>query len=118
MPVCKLAIVFAWSAAAAFKKSGLALSAATAASEPVSYTHLDVYKRQVMFFVAWFWIFFEGAVWHDVRLLSTVPEVAEAWAKWPPCLLYTSISFNNQLPCRWPFGFYNFLLCRCLFNVA
>ncbi len=39
---------------------------------------------EVMFFVAWFWIFFEGAVWHDVRLLSTVPEVAEAWAKWPP----------------------------------
>lgn len=39
---------------------------------------------EVMFFVAWFWIFFEGAIWHDVRLLSTVPEVAEAWAKWPP----------------------------------
>ncbi len=39
---------------------------------------------EVMFFVAWFWIFFEGALWNEVRTLSTVPEVAEAWAKWPP----------------------------------
>lgn len=32
---------------------------------------------EVMFFVAWFWIFFEGALFHDVRLL-------EGWDSWPP----------------------------------
>lgn len=39
---------------------------------------------EVMFFVAWFWIFFEAAIWHDARTLSTIPEVASAWAAWPP----------------------------------
>lgn len=32
---------------------------------------------EVMFFVAWFWAFFEGAIFHDVRLL-------EGWESWPP----------------------------------
>tara|TARA_R110002072_G_scaffold27447_6_gene89236 strand:+ start:519 stop:1379 length:861 start_codon:yes stop_codon:yes gene_type:complete len=31
---------------------------------------------EVMFFVAWFWIFFEGSIFHDVRLL-------EGWDQWP-----------------------------------
>lgn len=39
---------------------------------------------EVMFFVAWFWIFFEGAIWQEARTLSPIPEVAEAWASWPP----------------------------------
>lgn len=39
---------------------------------------------EVMFFVAWFWIFFEAAIWNEVRTLSTIPEVAEAWKSWPP----------------------------------
>ncbi|MGF1464235.1 MAG: cytochrome c oxidase subunit 3 [Maricaulaceae bacterium] len=32
---------------------------------------------EVMFFVAWFWVFFELALFHDVRLL-------EGWESWPP----------------------------------
>jgi cytochrome c oxidase subunit 3 len=43
---------------------------------------------EVMFFVAWFWIFFEMALFHGHRTLT--PEVgnfegvAEAWKAWPP----------------------------------
>jgi cytochrome c oxidase subunit 3 len=32
---------------------------------------------EVMFFVAWFWAYFEGAIFHDVRLLA-------GWESWPP----------------------------------
>jgi cytochrome c oxidase subunit 3 len=32
---------------------------------------------EVMFFVAWFWAFFEGAIFHDVRMLP-------GWESWPP----------------------------------
>ena len=39
---------------------------------------------EVMFFVAWFWIFFEMALFHHHRTLSPVDEVAAAWATWPP----------------------------------
>lgn len=39
---------------------------------------------EVMFFVAWFWMFFEQSIWNEVRTLSTIPEVAEAWKSWPP----------------------------------
>lgn len=39
---------------------------------------------EVMFFVAWFWMFFEQSIWNEVRTLSTIPEVAEAWKTWPP----------------------------------
>jgi cytochrome c oxidase subunit III len=39
---------------------------------------------EVMFFVAWFWMFFEVGLFADERTLSTIPEVASAWAKWPP----------------------------------
>ena len=31
---------------------------------------------EVMFFVAWFWIFFEGALFHEVRMI-------EGWDSWP-----------------------------------
>src|ERR1044071_4530408 len=37
-----------------------------------------------MFFVAWFWIFFEMALFHNVRTHSPVAEVASAWTQWPP----------------------------------
>jgi cytochrome c oxidase subunit 3 len=43
---------------------------------------------EIMFFVAWFWIFFEMALFHGHRTLT--PEVgnfegvAEAWKSWPP----------------------------------
>jgi cytochrome c oxidase subunit 3 len=39
---------------------------------------------EVMFFVAWFWIFFEMALFHGHRTLSSIDEVKTAWATWPP----------------------------------
>jgi len=39
---------------------------------------------EVMFFVAWFWIFFEMALFHHARTLSGIDEVRTAWAVWPP----------------------------------
>jgi cytochrome c oxidase subunit 3 len=41
---------------------------------------------EVMFFVAWFWIFFEMALFHEHRagLGSSIEEVRAAWATWPP----------------------------------
>jgi cytochrome c oxidase subunit 3 len=39
---------------------------------------------EVMFFVAWFWIFFEMALFHQHRTLSSIEEVRTAWAHWPP----------------------------------
>ncbi|MHB8285486.1 MAG: cytochrome c oxidase subunit 3 [Caulobacteraceae bacterium] len=39
---------------------------------------------EVMFFVAWFWIFFEMALFHHVRTLSPIEEVRTAWATFPP----------------------------------
>jgi len=39
---------------------------------------------EVMFFVAWFWIFFEMALFHHVRTLSPLDDVRAAWATWPP----------------------------------
>jgi cytochrome c oxidase subunit 3 len=39
---------------------------------------------EVMFFVAWFWIFFEMALFHHDRTFSGITEVRDAWAQWPP----------------------------------
>jgi cytochrome c oxidase subunit 3 len=39
---------------------------------------------EVMFFVAWFWVFFEMALFHHHRTLSSIDEVRAAWAVWPP----------------------------------
>jgi cytochrome c oxidase subunit 3 len=39
---------------------------------------------EVMFFVAWFWIFFEMSLFNEVRTLSANEEVRNAWAAWPP----------------------------------
>src|SRR4029078_126628 len=39
---------------------------------------------EVMFFVAWFWIFFEMALFHNVRAGSSIEEVRAPWAPWPP----------------------------------
>ncbi len=43
---------------------------------------------EVMFFVAWFWIFFEMALFHEHRTLTPAignfETVAEAWKTWPP----------------------------------
>ena len=39
---------------------------------------------EIMFFVAWFWIFFEMALFHHDRTFSALEEVRTAWATWPP----------------------------------
>jgi len=39
---------------------------------------------EVMFFVAWFWMFFEMALFHGARTVSGIEEVRTAWAAWPP----------------------------------
>ncbi len=39
---------------------------------------------EVMFFVAWFWIFFEMALFHHFRTASAIEDVRMAWAAWPP----------------------------------
>jgi cytochrome c oxidase subunit 3 len=43
---------------------------------------------EVMFFVAWFWVFFELAIYHGHRAAWVVPTwdegAAAAWANWPP----------------------------------
>ncbi|WP_395645513.1 cytochrome c oxidase subunit 3 [Terricaulis sp.] len=43
---------------------------------------------EVMFFVAWFWMFFELAIFHEHRAAWVVPgwdeATAAAWANWPP----------------------------------
>ena len=39
---------------------------------------------EVMFFVAWFWIFFEAALFHGNRVLGPIEEVRNAWATFPP----------------------------------
>ena len=39
---------------------------------------------EVMFFVAWFWIFFDMALFPELRQASPIQEVSQAWAVWPP----------------------------------
>jgi cytochrome c oxidase subunit III len=39
---------------------------------------------EVMFFVGWFWVFFEMSIFHEVRQASSIEEVRAAWASWPP----------------------------------
>jgi len=51
---------------------------------------------EVMFFVAWFWIFFEMALFHGNRTLAPIEEVRNAWAAWPPKGIETVPAF--QLP--------------------
>jgi cytochrome c oxidase subunit 3 len=51
---------------------------------------------EVMFFVAWFWIFFEMALFHGNRTLAPIEEVRTAWASWPPKGIETVPAF--QLP--------------------
>ncbi len=53
---------------------------------------------EVMFFVAWFWIFFEMALFHGHRagMGESIEEVRQAWATWPPHGVETVPAF--QLP--------------------
>ncbi len=52
---------------------------------------------EVMFFVAWFWIFFEMALFHHVRTLSPIDDVANAWETWPPKGVETVPAFELPL---------------------
>ncbi|MDB5441416.1 MAG: cytochrome [Caulobacteraceae bacterium] len=51
---------------------------------------------EVMFFVAWFWMFFEMALFHTDRTHSAIEEVRNAWATWPPTGVHLVPAF--QLP--------------------
>ena len=52
---------------------------------------------EVMFFVAWFWIFFEMALFHQHRVLSPLDDVRTAWATWPPKGIETVPAFELPL---------------------
>ena len=52
---------------------------------------------EVMFFVAWFWIFFEMALFHNQRALSPIADVANAWKTWPPMGVETVPPFELPL---------------------
>ena len=52
---------------------------------------------EVMFFVAWFWIFFEMALFHHVRTASPIDDVANAWKTWPPKGVETVPAFELPL---------------------
>src|SRR5688572_9387589 len=38
---------------------------------------------------AWFWMFFEMALFNEFRTLSAIEEVRAAWATWPPHGVHT-----------------------------
>jgi cytochrome c oxidase subunit 3 len=54
---------------------------------------------EVMFFVAWFWIFFEMALFNGQRAGpgSSIEEVRAAWASWPPAGIETVPAWNLPL---------------------
>ena len=56
---------------------------------------------EVMFFVAWFWMFFELAIFHELRSHWVVPNwdatTTAAWANWPPPHVETFDPFHLPL---------------------
>jgi cytochrome c oxidase subunit 3 len=56
---------------------------------------------EVMFFVAWFWVFFELTIFHEHRAHWYVPSwdeaTAAAWANWPPPHVETFDPFHLPL---------------------
>ena len=52
---------------------------------------------EVMFFVAWFWMFFEMALFHHERTLSSIQEVQTAWQTWPPKGVETVLPWHLPL---------------------
>jgi cytochrome c oxidase subunit 3 len=56
---------------------------------------------EVMFFVAWFWVFFELAIFHEHRSAWLVPTwdeaTVQAWANWPPPHVETFDPFHLPL---------------------
>jgi cytochrome c oxidase subunit 3 len=56
---------------------------------------------EVMFFAAWFWMFFELAIFHETRtgwiVPAWTPEIQQAWADWPPPGVETFDPFHLPL---------------------
>jgi cytochrome c oxidase subunit 3 len=52
---------------------------------------------EVMFFVAWFWVFFEMALFPEARTLSSIEEVRSAWGVWPPAGVETLNAWHLPL---------------------
>jgi len=52
---------------------------------------------EVMFFVAWFWMFFEMSLFSEARTLSPIEEVRTAWSQWPPQGVETLDPFHLPL---------------------
>jgi cytochrome c oxidase subunit 3 len=55
---------------------------------------------EVMFFVAWFWVFFELTIFHNLRshwIIGGDAEVMKAWANWPPPHVDTFDPFHLPL---------------------
>jgi cytochrome c oxidase subunit III len=55
---------------------------------------------EVMFFVAWFWAYFELAIFHGARadwIIQGDAEVMKAWAHWPPPNVETFDPFHLPL---------------------
>ncbi|MDX2233659.1 MAG: cytochrome c oxidase subunit 3 [Hyphomonadaceae bacterium] len=55
---------------------------------------------EVMFFVAWFWAYFEMAIFHEARsawIIGGDPEAMKAWAHWPPPNVETFDPFHLPL---------------------
>ncbi len=52
---------------------------------------------EVMFFVAWFWMFFEMSLFNEARTVSSIEEVRTAWEHWPPKGVETLDPFHLPL---------------------
>lgn len=52
---------------------------------------------EVLFFAAWFWVFFEMALFSEARTVSAIEEVRTAWEQWPPQGVETLDPFHLPL---------------------
>ncbi|MDP8916859.1 MAG: cytochrome c oxidase subunit 3 [Pseudomonadota bacterium] len=52
---------------------------------------------EIMFFAAFFWMFFEMALFPEVRTFSALEEVRTAWKEWPPQGVETLDAFHLPL---------------------
>ena len=52
---------------------------------------------EVMFFAAWFWMFFDMSLFAEKRVLSPIEEVRTAWSQWPPAGVETLDPFHLPL---------------------
>jgi cytochrome c oxidase subunit 3 len=52
---------------------------------------------EILFFAAFFWVFFEMALFNDIRTTSSIEEVRTAWESWPPAGIETLDPFHLPL---------------------